>query len=430
MPKRGKQASKNSKPNKSKQRSARKPPRRAPPSRTGISGSSGGLGSLLGSVAKTGLKFLGRSILGVGDYKITSNTLLGSAGVPAFGLDEVRYRRKEYLGDISTLLKDFKVANFPLNPGCSVTFPWLSKIAANYEQWKPHGIVFQFVSTSATAISSTDPALGKILMATEYDVSQPLFNSSRAMLATLFSNYGKPAEDLVHAIECDRTKSLSDVLFVRTGGLPQGTNLQLYDLANFQVATEGLPSATNIGGIWVSYDISFMKPKLSTIAGEPAMDHWYILDSAVSKGNQIIHNASIGGSLTYDSKAQTYTYTFPPGVTNNTYMLFISWYNISGAPVSTGAGGLYDLSSLNGCQLVSMYKVTSVGSGVTNTKSVGTPNNTCTNSYGVKVTALGTDTASFRFNGPVSIPAEYSQFEVMLMQCSMASSVQPYIDTD
>lgn len=395
--------------------------------RTGISSSSPSLGSLLGSVASTGLKFLGKHILGVGDYKISQNSLMsGASNVPTFGADEVRYRRKEYLGDISTLNKDFKLSNFPINPGMSQTFPWLSRIAPNYEQWKLHGLVFQFVSTSAVAISSTDPALGKLLMATEYDVSQPLFTSSRAMLATLYSNYGKPSDDLVHAVECDRTKSLSDVLFIRSGAVPTGANIQLYDHANFQLATEGLPSATNVGGLWVTYDISFLKPKLSALAGEPAMDHWYVVDDSVAKGGQLLHNNSIGGELIFDSKTQIYRYKFPTGVTNNTYMVIISWYNISGTPVTSGAGSIYDLQNYVGCSGAGMYKNYPLGSGVPNIKSVGTPTNSVINCYGVKVTALGTDSASFEFKGLSAVPPEYTQMEFMLMQCSMASSTSDY----
>lgn len=396
------------------------------PARSGISGS--GLGSLLGSVATTGLKFLGKSILGIGDYKVTSNSLLGSNNVPSFGVDEIRFRRKEYLGDISTLVKGFSITNFPINPGVATTFPWLSKIAPNFEQYKIHGLVFQFVSTSAVAISSTDPALGKLIMASEYDVSQPLFNSTRAMLATLFSNYGKPSDDLIHAIECDRSKSLAETLFVRSGPVPAGSNIQLYDMANFQVASEGLPSATNIGGLWVSYDISFMKPRLSAIAGEPAMDHWYLPDAAVSKGTQLIHNANIGGALSYDSKAGTYTYRFPTGVTSTSYMLTIAWYNTTGSPVATGAGGLWDLFSYVGCAADGMYKQATIGSGVANIKSVGTPTNTLLICYGITVSALGTDRASFQFNNV--LPLSYTGAEFMLMQCSMPKSALPFYDAD
>jgi len=126
-----------------------------------------------------------------------------------------------------------------------------------------HGLIFEYVTTSATAVSSTNTALGQVVMATDYDALDASFISSRQMLASLYSNYGVPCTGLTHAVECATRKSFSDVLYVRQGAPPASSDLRLYDVGNFQIATEGMQSGvTQIGGLWVSYDVTFMKPVL------------------------------------------------------------------------------------------------------------------------------------------------------------------------
>jgi len=201
---------------------------------------------------------------------------MGSGPVANFGSNEIRVRHREFLGPINGTTS-FLSTSYPLNPGMSTTFPWLSQLAANYEQYKMHGCVFQFVTTSATAVSSTNTALGQVVMATDYDALDNPYASSRAMLASLYSNYGVPCRDLVHTIECASRKSFSEVLYVRNTAPPTGADLRLYDVGNFQLATEGMQAGvTQIGGLWVSYDVTFMKPQLqdSSSDTQSMIDTW------------------------------------------------------------------------------------------------------------------------------------------------------------
>lgn len=201
-------------------------------------------------------------IKGSGDYKVSMNSLIGSGPVPNFGSNEIRVKHREYLGPLNGTTA-FTNTSYPINPGIDTTFPWLSQLAANYEQYKMHGLIFEYVTTSATAVSSTNTALGQVVMATDYDALDASFISSRQMLASLYSNYGVPCTGLTHAVECATRKSFSDVLYVRQGAPPASSDLRLYDVGNFQIATEGMQSGvTQIGGLWVSYDVTFMKPVL------------------------------------------------------------------------------------------------------------------------------------------------------------------------
>lgn len=215
-------------------------------------------------------------IRGHGDYVLSGNAIGGAGGttlageVPKFTATKegtVRVTHKEYLGEVRTLGNTF--ANhkvLPLNPGLDTTFPWLSSIAANFEEYEFSGLTFAFVSESADALSSTNTALGSVMMATQYNANLPPLQSKESMLAYEFSNTGRPSSSMVHMVECARRRTVLPEMYVRSGpvtqtaGAPQ--DYRLYDWGTFQIATQGQQAACVIGELWVTYDVELRKPRL------------------------------------------------------------------------------------------------------------------------------------------------------------------------
>jgi len=217
------------------------------------------IGAALGRVAGA----LYSQIRGKGDY-VVSNSLVG-ATVPSFGASAVTIRQREFLGFVEASTS-FSISKYALNPGQSATFPWVSGMAGLYEEYRFGGLIFEFKTTSATAIGSTNTALGSVIMATDYDPANPPFADSRAMKVTLFANSAVPCVSSMHAIECSRSSG-QNVSYVRTGPPLEGTDIRLYDWGNFYIATEGMQEACTIGELWVSYDIHFSKPVLQSGGG-------------------------------------------------------------------------------------------------------------------------------------------------------------------
>lgn len=231
-------------------------------------GIAGPVGGALGS----GLGTLFSKITGIGDYKVQSNSLVKSSPVPSFGENCIHVKHKEYLGDITSSTA-FSSLSFDINPGLASSFPWLSAVASNYQEYAFLGLVYTYVSTSADALNSTNTALGKIAMATDYNAINPSYTSVVQMLATEFSNYGKPNLDLMHAVECAPGMRPTLLQYVRTGPVPANADERLYDLGNFQIAAQGMQATANIGGLWATYDIMLCKPVIAPAAAP--IDHWY-----------------------------------------------------------------------------------------------------------------------------------------------------------
>lgn len=240
---------------------------------SGLESTMGAIGSAIGGSIAPGIgsvagEFIGRGagkvfgkIFGRGDYVVESNTLR-SGPPPVFGQQQIRLTNREYLGEVNGSVL-YTNASYPINPGMAQTFPWLSQIAPLFQQYEMNGLVFEFVSTSATALNSTNTALGKVILATNYNATEAPFPDQRSALITTYSNYGKPAESLMHPIECKRSHTPIELLYVRSGPTDPSTDIRLYDLGNFQIMTEGMQAVADIGALWVSYDVTLIKPVLA-----------------------------------------------------------------------------------------------------------------------------------------------------------------------
>lgn len=226
----------------------------------------GQLGDKISSTAAK--KF--RQFTGMGDYKVSYNSLVtGSSGAVPNLTNNGRaliVSHKEYLGDVSvhpTVVGAFNLTSYVINPGNVLTFPWVSTIALQYDQYKPLGIVFEFVTT--TTDSTTNSAIGSVIMSTEYDVADALYTSKQEMLNCAYSNESKMSEDCVHGLECDPSELSRKIFFVKKAGVTS-VNLDIrdYDMARFCIATQGgtLTAGTLIGSLYVHYEFAFYKEQL------------------------------------------------------------------------------------------------------------------------------------------------------------------------
>lgn len=240
------------------------------------------IGNLFGNKgAKIGAEAgrLFRQVTGFGDYKVESNSLVASLDrLPTFRnmSSGTKVLHREYLGDVitSSTIGAFKNQVFPIQPALYTTFPWLSASAENYQEYRLNGLVFEFKSNSYNALSSTNTASGTVVMATNYNVLESPFPNKFIMEQTQFTCSGKPSINLLHPIECAKIETPTSVLYTRSGTVTTG-DLRLYDWGNFQIATVGMQGAnTNIGELWVTYDVTLLKPRLG--AAVDVYDHYVL----------------------------------------------------------------------------------------------------------------------------------------------------------
>lgn len=239
-------------------------------------------GGYLGSKAGEFIGGYAQRLTGLGDYKVTRNVFADGrlpevVNNPQGGGTVIRFQ--EYLGDIitSATANTFDIQSYDINAANPRTFPWLSQIAANYDQYDFEGLLFEFKSTSADALNSTNTALGSVMMATQYDTIDPPFDSKLDMLNYEYSTSIKPSMSTMHMVECDpKQTTINELYTLSNQSVPPNADPRLYFLGRFQIATTGFQGlSVNVGQLHVTYQVRLLKPKLFTTLGNGIDDATY-----------------------------------------------------------------------------------------------------------------------------------------------------------
>lgn len=243
----------------------------------------GGFGAAAGDKAGDWLWGKTKGWLGMGMYDsaydgrgayTSSNALMAgsSRAPPQFGSvqDETGaliVSHREYVGDVfgpDSTRRDFKNRVYEINPGMEATFPWLSQLAQNYEEYELGQLVFEFKSTVDSSVAG-DGQVGTVVMVTNYNSEARPFDDKNSMMQYDGSNSCRTTTHAVHGVECDPSKlSGSAGNYIRVKP-KQGQDMKTYDHGLFQLATVGMPSNfdnATIGELWVSYTVKLRKPRL------------------------------------------------------------------------------------------------------------------------------------------------------------------------
>jgi len=300
-----------------------------------------------------GIKFFS----GRGSYAVQENALLNPVNPgmtpimnPIKDDGAVRFRRCEYITDIKSgptlvgLSTVFNSESFYVNPGLVNTFQWLSQVAINFEEYELEGLYFEYRSMSANALNSTNTALGQVVLAAEYNAANTPFASKQEM-----ENYEggisvKPSESVRFFLECARSKNVLGNMYIRPGPTPTGQDQRLYDLANFQIATNGMQAANvNLGELWVCYQVALRKPKLYVALGN-RIDYAILSTTGYSNsqplgstGTIIIADPATNMTVNVDNASLTITgntITFYRAAIQRSYMITLWWQGASGATIA------------------------------------------------------------------------------------------------
>jgi hypothetical protein len=311
----------------------------------------GAAGGPPGIAIGSALGALGGSIvgdfMGWGDYKIRRNSIyqkISEGNSPArmhTSKSELTIAHREYICDIvsSPTGNTFSLQSFNINPGLVGTLPWGSSIAAQFEQYEILGMIFEFKTLSADAIANTtNTALGYVVMATDYNAINPLFTNKQSMENAEYTTSCKPSISMYHPIECDPALNPLNKLYVRTGAAPSGSDLRMYDLGIFQIATSCPGSSVVLGELWCSYEIRLKKPISTAAVGQDVLtDHYQ--SSGCTAANPLGNApslktfSSIGGTINGTGTI----YTFPAAITEGTFLCNLV---ISGTNAALTAPGI------------------------------------------------------------------------------------------
>jgi len=255
--------------------------------------------------------------------------------------------RCEQLTDVSGSVLFTNQVQVPINPGLASSFPWLSQIAAAYEFYRFKHLSFEYRTTSGEVVSGTNPALGKVIMATDYDVLDSPFTTKQQMENYEGNANGPPYQKIIRHVVNVEGRRMGQVLpyrerYVRSGAVPSSSpqggagDPHAYDIGLFQLGTAGMPAANPIGELWVCYAIDLIKPKTQTPVGQNLLQAHFAGSTPTTANN--LASAVARAGTTLQLVLGTNTITFPvPGAFN--CQLYVSGAASSGGTsVSYGTG--------------------------------------------------------------------------------------------
>jgi hypothetical protein len=242
---------------------------------TGFKAAATAMGGAQYADALTRAEGVGRA-LGMGAYTVANDIVDGGAGqdIPTFssGPTSVVISHKEYITDIfgPENAGQFQNTPYSINPGLERTFPWLSQVAANYEEYTLHQCIFTFRST-VTDFVATNGQVGTVIMASQYNPTDAPFSSKQDAMEYDMAMSGKVSGNMLHGVECDPAQlSGAPGKYVRAGPVRSDDDLKQYDHANLNVCISNIPQQfanQALGELWVSYTVELRKPKFFVSRG-------------------------------------------------------------------------------------------------------------------------------------------------------------------
>lgn len=269
---------------------------------------------------------------------------------------------REYLGDVysATVAGEFAITKYPLNPGNEDTFPWLNRMAVNFQEYTLLGVLFEYRSMSGDALTNLNTALGSVIMATNYNAAAPDFTSKVEMENTQYAQSIKPSSSVTHPIECSpRQTAVSTTLYVRPSNKELiNEDIRLYDWGNFYIATTGFQGVgVNCGELWVTYQVALRKPLLLAQYGTNAgYMHVYCYNTANDNvfgiyENQYIRVNTLYPKVTISNGVGPAYINFPGTAITRKYLIMITINTPAGTntglTATTVGGGIDFLSIFN-----------------------------------------------------------------------------------
>lgn len=190
---------------------------------------------------------------------------------------DTRVQHREYITDVtagSGAASPFNLQSYPVNPGQSTVFPWLSKLAHNFESYRFRKLRFIYETEAPSSLG------GSLILAVDYDASDsPPINKQQA-LAYRESVRSAPWTECCHTSLVEDLSKLKSH-YVRAGVQPTNTDIKTYDVGNLFVITQGVTTSGAVcGELYVEYDVELLTPIYESVFAQTST----VLASAPASG--------------------------------------------------------------------------------------------------------------------------------------------------
>lgn len=142
----------------------------------------------------------------------------------------------------------YSVERVPCNPGLGGSFPWLSKMAKRYEEYRFTKLRYEFRSVAATSTP------GVVMMSFDYDAADENPTSKAVQAQTIPNSESNAWMNNDLTIPLDKSWR-----FVRSGVLGSNLDIKTYDAGSLLISS-AYGSGIVCGELYVEYSVEFRRP--------------------------------------------------------------------------------------------------------------------------------------------------------------------------
>lgn len=194
--------------------------------------------------------------------------------------------------------------SFPLNPGMSQTFPWLSVIAQQWEQYRFNSLRFCYYTRTGTT------TIGSLQLIADYDAadSAPLSEFIASSYQDVVED--APWKDIFCELKSSSLHAMGPRKYIRTGPLAANLDIKTYDSGTMFVGTTDASGSPPWGKLWVEYDVTFSVPQISLVG--PSSNTYLHATANVPTSSSILPTPTVvSGTLPVSVVASTITFPSP-----------------------------------------------------------------------------------------------------------------------
>lgn len=234
---------------------------------------------------------------------------------------------REYIQDVVAAAgtpSAFTAASLAINPGQVATFPWLSRIAANYESYVFDKLAFSYETEASTTLGGT------VVLSVDYDASDAAPSSKQQAMAYRRSVRTAPWTGVRHvSMREDLHKNKTN--FVRIGTQPAGTDIKTFDIGNLFLISQGISTASaTLGELYVEYSLTLMTPVYEPLATT-------VFGGTITGANTMTPANPLGIAPLLDAQSQGIAVNAASGVTFSNNGWYLVTLNVIGTGITVGA---------------------------------------------------------------------------------------------
>jgi hypothetical protein len=128
----------------------------------------------------------------------------------------------------------FSSKKYELNPGLPCTFPWLARLARNFERYSLKHLRFEYISNQPTS------AAGRVTLAFDPDANNSAPRSKQELCQMRFES-----DNVWKSFDFD-IKDTTKIHYIRGSGVPN-TDIKTYDIGFLVSGVDGMSGSGNIG---------------------------------------------------------------------------------------------------------------------------------------------------------------------------------------